>query len=308
MSTPALTQQPLSWRQWLLTNAPASRRQAVLGNFYRGAAAICKGPAGLVGLFVIVVLIFLAAFAPLLVGHGDPYAQDLAVRLSPPSRSHWFGTDELGRDIYTRTLYGARVTLGIVALVSVIIAPIGLLIGVVAGYMGGWVDVVLMRLTDVFLAFPQLILALAFAAALGPGIENAVIAIALTSWPPYARISRAEAASVARSDFIAAAVLQGASTSRIVVRHIVPLCVSSLIIRLTLDMAGIIVLAAGLGFLGLGAQPPMAEGGATVSRGRDVVFDAWWVSTIPGFAILIVSLGFNLLGDGLRDVFDPKST
>jgi peptide/nickel transport system permease protein len=308
MSVPSLTHGQMSWRQWLLTNTPASRRQAVFGNLYRGAAAVCASPASLVGLIIIAILIFLAAFAPLLAGHGNPYTQDLAARLSPPGKAHWFGTDELGRDVYTRTLYGARITLGIVALVSIIIAPIGLLIGVLAGYMGGWVDIVLMRITDVFLAFPQLILALAFAAALGPGIENAVIAISLTSWPPYARIARAEAASVARSDFIAAAVLQGASTWRIVGRHIVPLCISSLIIRLTLDMAGIIVLAAGLGFLGLGAQPPMAEWGAMVASGRDVVFDAWWVSTIPGIAILVVSLGFNLLGDGLRDVFDPKST
>ncbi|RFB78913.1 nickel transporter permease [Methylovirgula sp. 4M-Z18] len=308
MSTSSAVQTPVSWRQWLLTNTPASRRQAVLGNLYRGAAAICTNPTGLAGVIVIAILIFLAAFAPLLAGHSDPYTQNLAARLSPPSAAHWFGTDELGREIYTRTLYGARVTLGIVVLVSVIIAPIGLIIGVVAGYMGGWVDIVLMRITDVFLAFPQLILALAFAAALGPGIENAVIAISLTSWPPYARIARAEAASVAKSDFIAAAVLQGASTWRIVLRHIVPLCISSLIIRLTLDMAGIIVVAAGLGFLGLGAQPPMAEWGAMVSSGRDVVIDAWWVSTIPGIAILVVSLGFNLLGDGLRDVFDPKNT
>jgi len=151
------------------------------------------------------------------------------------------------------------------------------------------------------------VLALAFAAALGPGIENAVIAISLTAWPAYARIARSETLAIAQSDFIQAAVLQGASTWRILFRHIVPLCLSSVIVRLTLDMAGIILTAAGLGFLGLGAQPPTAEWGAMVSSGRDVILDQWWVATIPGLAIFIVSLGFNLLGDGLRDVFDPKS-
>ena len=164
-----------------------------------------------------------------------------------------------------------------------------------------------MRITDVFLAFPRLVLALAFAAALGPGIENAVIAISLTAWPPYARIARAETITIAGSDFIQVVVLQGASTLRILFRHVVPLCLSSVIVRLTLDMAGIILTAAGLGFLGLGAQPPTPEWGAMVSAGREVILDQWWVATIPGIAIFIVSLGFNLLGDGLRDVFDPKA-
>ena len=298
----------LSLRQWLASDAPASRRQAVIGNLYRGVAAICANPAALTGLVIVAALIFIAIFAPMIAGYVSPIQQTLAERLAPPSSAHWFGTDELGRDIYARTVHGSRVTLTIVMLVSVVVAPIGLTVGTLAGYLGGWVDAVLMRITDIFLAFPRLVLALAFAAALGPGIENAVIAISLTAWPPYARIARAETVTIARSDFIAAAVLQGASTARILFRHIVPLCLSSLIVRLTLDMAGIILTAAGLGFLGLGAQPPTAEWGAMVSAGRDVILDQWWVATIPGFAIFIVSLGFNLLGDGLRDVFDPKNT
>jgi peptide/nickel transport system permease protein len=291
---------------WLTTDAPASRRQAVLGNLYRGGTAILRNPTALVGLIIVALLLLAAVFAPLLSTYS-PIAQDLPNRLAPPSPAHWFGTDELGRDILARTLFGARVTLTIVALVSIVVAPIGLAVGTVAGYAGGWVDAVLMRITDVFLAFPRLVLALAFAAALGPGIENAVIAISLTAWPAYARIARSETLAIAQSDFIQAAVLQGASTWRILFRHIVPLCLSSVIVRLTLDMAGIILTAAGLGFLGLGAQPPTAEWGAMVSSGRDVILDQWWVATIPGLAIFIVSLGFNLLGDGLRDVFDPKS-
>jgi peptide/nickel transport system permease protein len=293
--------------QWLSSEAPTSRRHAIISNAYRGVRSFLTNPTALAGLVIVAVLVFLAIFAPLLTMGKSPLDQDLAGRLAAPSAAHWFGTDELGRDVFARTLYGARVTLTIVALVSIVVAPIGLAVGTVAGYLGGWVDVVLMRITDIFLAFPRLVLALAFAAALGPGIENAVIAISLTAWPAYARIARSETMTVAGSDFIQAVVLQGASTRRILFRHIVPLCLSSVIVRLTLDMAGIILTAAGLGFLGLGAQPPTAEWGAMVSSGRDVILDQWWVATIPGIAIFIVSLGFNLLGDGLRDVFDPKS-
>jgi peptide/nickel transport system permease protein len=294
--------------QWLMSDAPETRRQAVAGNLYRGLSAILANPAALTGLIIITLLVLMALFANVLAGGISPIEQNLAGRLSPPTGNHWFGTDELGRDIYARTLYGARVTLTIVALVSIIVVPIGLAVGTLAGYMGGIVDAVLMRVTDIFLAFPRLVLALAFAAALGPGIENAVIAISLTAWPPYARIARSETITIARSDFIQAVVLQGASTWRVVFRHIVPLCLSSVIVRLTLDMAGIILTAAGLGFLGLGAQPPTAEWGAMVSAGREVILDQWWVATIPGIAIFVVSLGFNLLGDGLRDVFDPKTS
>lgn len=292
---------------WLMSEAPASRRQAIFGSIYRGIRSIVTNPTALVGLVIVTLLILMGIFAPWLSMGNSPLDQDLAGRLASPSEAHWFGTDELGRDILARTLHGARATLAIVALVSVIVVPIGLAVGTVAGYLGGWVDAILMRITDIFLAFPRLILALAFAAALGPGIENAVIAISLTSWPAYARIARSETMTIAHSDFIQSVVLQGASTWRILFRHIVPLCLSSVIVRLTLDMAGIILTAAGLGFLGLGAQPPTPEWGAMVSSGRDVILDQWWVATIPGLAIFIVSLGFNLLGDGLRDVFDPKS-
>ncbi len=297
-----------SLHQWLMSDAPGTRRQAALGSLYRGLRAILANPAALAGLVIVLLLILMAIFAGVLAGGVSPLEQTLSNRLLPPNAEHWFGTDELGRDIYARTLYGARVTLTIVALVSIIVVPIGLGVGTLAGYMGGWVDAVLMRITDIFLAFPRLVLALAFAAALGPGIENAVIAISLTAWPPYARIARSETVTIARSDYIQAVVLQGASTWRILFRHIVPLCLSSVIVRLTLDMAGIILTAAGLGFLGLGAQPPTAEWGAMVSSGRELILDQWWVATIPGIAIFIVSLGFNLLGDGLRDVFDPKSS
>ncbi len=228
------------------------------------------------------------------------------MRLLPPSAAHWMGTDDQGRDILSRVIFGSRLTLYIIILVAIIAAPIGLAMGTIAGYAGGWTDSILMRITDIFLAFPKLILALAFVAALGPGIENAIIAIAITSWPPYARVARAETLTVRRSDYIKAVEIMGASPARIVLRHVMPLCISSLIVRVTLDMAGIIIIAAGLGFLGLGAQPPLPEWGAMIASGRRFILDQWWVAAMPGMAILAVSLGFNLLGDGLRDALDPR--
>lgn len=294
-----------SLRAWLTSEAPASRVQARLGQAYAAWLAFLRNPLALAGLLILVLLVAVAALAPVLSAQS-PVAQELSLRLQPPSAAHWFGTDELGRDIYTRVLYGARITLVIVGLVVVMVAPAGLLIGTTAGYLGGAMDTVLMRVTDIFLAFPRLILALAFVSALGPGIENAIIAIACTAWPPYARVARAETLTIRSSDFISAIRLQGAAPLRIVLGHVVPLCTSSLIVRVALDMAGIILTAAGLGFLGLGAQPPSPEWGAMIASGRKFLLDQWWVATMPGIAILVVSLGFNLLGDGIRDVLDPK--
>ena len=293
-------------RSWLLSETPASPRQAALGRYYAGWLELRANTLAMVGLGIIIILLLTALFAPLLATHS-PIDQTLTDRLQPPSAEHWLGTDDLGRDIYSRIIHGTRLTLYIVGIVAIVVGPIGLLMGTVAGYMGGWVDRILMRITDIFLAFPRLILALAFVAALGPGIENAVMAIALTAWPPYARMARAETLTIRNADYIQAIRIQGGSTMRIIGRHVVPMCLSSLIVRLTLDMAGIILTAAGLGFLGLGAQPPLPEWGAMISVGRDYLFEQWWVATMPGLAIFIVSLGFNLLGDGLRDVLDPRS-
>jgi len=297
----------VAWRGWLLDPAPASRRQARLGRWYRAWMAFRRNGLAMTGLGVVLLVVLMAVFAPLIADPSAATLQVLTERLQPASSAHWFGTDELGRDIFARIVFGARTTLVIVALVSVIVVPVGLGIGLPAGYFGGWIDAVLMRITDIFLSFPRLVLALAFAAALGPGIENAVIAISLTTWPPYARLARAETLTRRRAEFIEAAEMQGASHLRIVVSQIVPLCLPSVIIRLTLDMAGIILTAAGLGFLGLGAQPPAPEWGAMVSSGRQVLLDHWWVATIPGIAIFVTSVGFNLLGDGLRDVADSRA-
>ena len=290
---------------WLISDSPESRRQARLGQLYRQWLAFKRNPMAVAGLAIIVLLLLIAAFAPL-IAPFDPLAQALDKRLMPPSSINWFGTDALGRDIFSRIVYGTRITLVIVLLVVVTVGPFGLLIGAISGYYGGWVDRLLMRITDVFLAFPRLVLALAFVAALGPGIVNAIIAIAITTWPPYARVARAETMVIRNQDYIAAMRLQGASQARIIWKHVVPMCMPSLIVRTTFDMAGIILTAAGLGFLGLGAQPPMPEWGAMISAGREQIFDQWWVATFPGVAICIVALGFNLLGDGLRDVMDAR--
>jgi peptide/nickel transport system permease protein len=293
-------------RDWLPSDEPASRRQAQLSSWYKGWLSFRANTLAMAGLIVLILLVLAAIFAPVLATH-DPFAQNLSQRLLPPgAEGHLFGTDSLGRDIYSRLLYGARISIYIVVLVAMVAPLVGLVIGTVAGYAGGWVDVVLMRFTDIFLAFPRLILALAFVAALGAGIENAVLAISLTAWPPYARIARAETLTIRSADYIHAIRLQGAGPIRIVTRHIWPLCISSLMIRVTLDMAGIILTAAGLGFLGLGAQPPSPEWGAMISDGRAYILDHWWVATFPGLAIFTISLAFNLLGDGLRDVLDPK--
>jgi peptide/nickel transport system permease protein len=292
--------------QWLLSDRPQSRRQAALGRAYAGWRSFARNRLALVGLAIVLALLALAAGADVLAPY-PPTVGELAARLQPPSAAHWLGTDDQGRDILSRLIHGSRITLYVVLLVAVLAAPIGLLVGTASGYAGGWVDALLMRITDIFLAFPRLILALAFVAALGPGIENAVIAIAITSWPPYARIARAETLSIRQADYISAVKLLGASPLRIVLRHVMPLCVPSVIVRVTLDMAGIILTAAGLGFLGLGAQPPTPEWGAMIAAGRAYVLDQWWVAAAPGAAIFIVSLGFNLLGDGLRDALDPKA-
>ena len=239
-----------SLKQWLLSDTPASSFQATAGRTYLGLVEFSQNRLAVLGLLIILGLIVLALFAPQIAPY-DPVKTNLANRLQPLSSVHYFGTDEVGRDIFSRIVWGSRLTLYVIGLVAIIAAPVGILVGTVAGYFGGIVDSVLMRITDIFLAFPKLILALAFVAALGPGIENAIIAISITSWPPYARIARGETITIRNSDFIRAIKLQGAGPIRIITGHIMPLCISSLIVRVTLDMAGIILTAAGLGFLGL---------------------------------------------------------
>ena len=292
-------------RAWLRAEDVQSPTHAAIQNLWLTWCRFAENPLGVFGLGIVLLLVFAAIFVPYLAPYS-PFDQNLQAALRAPGGEYLLGTDELGRDILSRILWGSRITLSIIVIVSIIVAPIGLLVGCFAGYYGGWLDTVLMRITELFLSFPSLILALAFVAALGPNLQNAIIAIALTQWPPIARLARAESLSLRQRDHILAVKLMGASNLRIVLSHIVPLCIPSVVVRITLNMAGIILTAAGLGFLGLGAQPPTPEWGAMVSTGRRFMIDSWWVVTMPGLSILIVSLAFNLAGDALRDALDPR--
>ncbi|AFR05260.1 cytochrome c550 [Pectobacterium carotovorum subsp. carotovorum] len=304
-----ISSEPPVSRESVMRTPPEKRvsrlrlRGARIGGFL---LTMMRNPLTAIGSAIVLMLVLVAIFAPWIATH-DPLVQDLANALQAPSAAHYFGTDEFGRDVFSRLVYGSRITLYIVALVSVTVGPIGLALGVISGYYGGIVDTILMRITDIFISFPSLVLALAFVAALGPGLDHVVIAITLTAWPPIARLARAETLSLRHADFVSAVKLQGASSIRILLHHIVPLCLPSVIIRITMNMAGIILTAAGLGFLGLGAQPPDPEWGAMISAGRRYMMECWWLVTIPGLAILINSLAFNFLGDGLRDILDPRT-
>ncbi|RYE61031.1 MAG: ABC transporter permease [Hyphomicrobiales bacterium] len=294
----------------LANSAPASSKPGLvlsrIGRSLKNALTkLSREPVGLFGFIVLTILIVVALFAPWIAPYS-PTAQNLSNALKAPSWLHWAGTDEYGRDILSRLIFGTRITIQTVLAVSLIVGPIGMLVGIVAGFVGGRTDAILMRFTDIVLSFPSLILALAFAAALGAGLETAIIAISLTGWPPIARLARAETLIVRNTDYVAAARLYGASPMRLLFLYIAPMCIPSVVVRLTLNMAGIILTAAALGFLGLGAQPPAPEWGAMISSGRQYMLDNWWVAVMPGIAILLTSLAFNLVGDALRDILDPR--
>ena len=264
-----------------------------------------KSKLTMVGFILIVIFLLVAFFGPLFAPY-DPIEQNFPARLQGPSREHLFGTDQLGRDIFSRVIHGSRMALWIIFLVSAISGILGTTVGIIAGYFGGLIDDIIMRITDMFLAFPSLVLAMAFAAMMGPNFTNTIIAISLVNWTTYARLARAEAMKVKEQPYIEAIRSVGAGTGRILFLHVLPMCVSPVIVQLTLRMGTIILTAAGLGFLGLGVQPPTPEWGAMVSVGRNFLVDQWWISTFPGFAIVFVVLGFNLLGDGIRDMLDPR--
>jgi peptide/nickel transport system permease protein len=263
-----------------------------------------KSPLTIAGLTIVLLLLLMALAAPLLAPY-DPINMDLNNRLQAPSGEHFLGTDELGRDILSRIIHGTRTALKIMFIVLIIDLPLGVLLGIVAGYFGGWIDDVIMRIADVFMAFPRLVLALAIGAALGPNLVNTMVAIAITLWPTYARLARSETLSIKERTFIEAERSIGTSKIKILFSHILPLCMSTTIIRATLDMGNVIRIAAGMSFLGLGAQAPTPEWGLMVSTGRNFMVTHWWVPTFPGLAILVAVFAFNLLGDGIRDIADP---
>ena len=276
----------------------------------------------MIGLTLIIILLLVALFAPLLASQHPSYVEvpteqgtttteerwqiHFDEKLLPPSAKHWFGTDDYGRDIFSMVVYGSQTSLRICLMVVAISTLVGVLLGGLAGYFGGVIDEVLMRITDVFLSVPYLIFALAIAAALGRSIDHIMEAMIITWWPTYARLLRGQVLTIREQQYVEAARSVGASNSRILFRHVLPNSFAPLLVQITLDLGAVLLVAAGLSFIGLGASPGTAEWGLMISSGRTVMFHAWWYVTFPGLAILMVVLGFNLLGDGLRDVTDPK--
>ena len=281
---------------------PAAARRLDIGTRLRANPLLAAG-GGVAALIVVV-----AVLAPLLApfpGDAGTATNPFAV-LRPPSAQHWFGTDHVGRDIASRVIYGARVSPLIAFFVLLIACLIGIPLGIMAGYFGGWLDDLIMRVTDIFLAFPALLLALALAAVLPPSLTSVTIAISATWWPWYTRLIRGQAASVAGRPYIESCRALGISRRRIIVRHVLPNAITPLIVQISLDVGGVILTASALSFLGLGAQDPTPDWGLMVAEGQNYFTTAWWVVTFPGLAILVTAFAFNLLGDGLRDLLDPR--
>jgi peptide/nickel transport system permease protein len=288
--------------------APGLRTAALRGRLGVLVRGLRRDRLAVLGAVMVVLVVLMALLAQWLAPHPADAgtATDPVNSLLAPSWSHPFGTDQVGRDILSRVIFGARTSLRIAIESLAIAALIGIPLGVAAGYLGGWVDDVIMRITDVFLAFPALLLALALVAVINPSVGNASIAIAVTWWPWYARLIRAQASAIASTGYVASARALGVSGWRIALRHVLPNSVAPVVVQLSLDFGGVILTAAALSFLGLGAQDPTAEWGLMVSQGQALFATNWWVVTFPGAAILITALGFNLLGDGLRTVLDPR--
>lgn len=264
-----------------------------------------QNPLTVVGFIMLIGLIIIAILAGLIAPYS-PYEVVLARKFLPPGREHFFGTDELGRDIFSRIIHGTRISLIIGIFVVSVSLSIGVLVGAIAGFYSKKTDELLMRLTDIFLAFPMLVLALAIGTALGPGIQNAMIALSVIWWAWYARLVRAQVLSIRETQYIEAARAVGGRDLHIIIKHVLPNCIAPVIVNASMDMGYVIITAASLGFLGVGAQPPMPEWGLMISTGRMYMMDYWWLPTFPGLAIVYAVLAFNLVGDGLRDVLDPR--
>ncbi len=285
------------------------RHQSTIRQVRLYVRTFARNGSAVLGLALVLFFLTIAAIGPWIV----PYPEDAAgavhmdIKLQPPSREHWFGTDEVGNDVFTRVVLGTRTTLQIALIITGVAVLIGVPLGMFAGYVGGVVQEVIMRFTDIFLGVPGLILAIAIVGALGPGILNAMLALSLVWWPGYVRLVQAKTLSIKNDVYVQASRSMGAGPVRIVFVHILPNCSSPIIVKASMDMGMAILGAASLGFLGLGAQPPEPEWGAMISVARSYLPDWWWYSVFPGLAIFITVMGFNLLGDGLRDVLDPQA-
>jgi len=280
-----------------LITAPASRSAGRFRIFRRSSARV--------GLALTIAFLLLTVLAPIIAPY-DPYDQDLSSALSPPSLDHWLGADQYGRDVLSRVLYGTRTALLAVVVADGLALVAGCALGLVAGFFGGAVEAVIMRLVDVLLAFPYLLLALIIVAALGPGLTNSMIAIGIVYTPQYARLIRGQVLSIRQTDYVRAARALGSSQLRLMLRHVLPNSFPPILVMATLQAGSVVVETAGLSFLGLGAQPPSPDWGALLAEGQSYFLTAWWIATFPGLAIFLLVLGFNLLGDALRDHFDPR--
>src|SRR5512139_1361779 len=270
---------------------------------------LMRSPLSIIGSCCVFIFLFIALIGPLMILYPADIkgAIHLDQKLRPPSSPHPFGTDEVGQDIYSRVIMGTRLSLQIGLIIIFVAMGIGIPLGLAAGYLGGWVNEVIMRITDIFLSVPGLLLALAIVGALGPGIKNAMLALSIVWWPGYVRLVQGKTLALREELYVEAARSLGASKTRLLFSHILPNCASPIIVKASMDMGMAILFAANLGFIGVGAQPPEPEWGAMISAGRNYLPEHWWLATFPGLAILITVLGFNLLGDGLRDVLDPQS-
>lgn len=288
---------------------PARDRSSRKENWGRAFYRFRQSWLSVVGLAIVLALIVLAVAAPYIVPHPEHAlgVTNTAARFQPPSAAAWFGTNELGQDIFSLVLIGSQVSLFSGLAVVVIAIVVGTTIGAIAGYFGGWIDEVLMRITDLLLTIPSLILAMAVAAALGTGVFNMIVAIAITWWPAYARLVRGEVIGKKEEQFVVAAHALGAGWVRILSRHILPNIVSPIVVKASLDMGFAILTVASLGFVGIGVKPPTPEWGTLLSGARSYMPDYWWTAVAPGMAIFLAVFAFNLLGDGLRDVLDPKA-
>ncbi len=280
-------------------------RRAQYSEFHKTLRRLRRNPSVVAGAFILTSLILLAIFAPLIAPY-DPTDPSPRERILAPSRDHLFGTDELGRDVFSAVLHGARISLRVGLISMGIGATIGTLVGLLAGFYGKWTDTILMRLIDILLAFPGILLAITFVAMLGPGLNNVMIAVGIANIPRFARVVRGSVLGVKNLTYIEAAESIGTPGRLIMFKHILPNILSPIIVMATLGIASAILSAAGLSFLGMGAQPPTPEWGSMLSNARNYLREAWWWATFPGLAIMLTVLGMNLLGDGLRDTFDPR--
>jgi len=300
--SPPQQQSPLArWR---------AEHASQITDFRRGLYRFSRNRLSVIGLSLVIVMLIVAITAPIWVPYPDDVtgSVNMSMRLKAPSADHWFGTDDAGRDVFSRTIMATRTSFEVGVIILVVAIGIGVTLGAIAGYFGGWVNTLIMRFTDIMLTFPGIFLALALSAALGRGVVNAMLALSITWWPGYCRLVEAQMLKMREEDFVAGARAIGATNQRIIFRHILPNLLTAIIIKASMDFGFAVLSLASLGFIGVGIRPPEPDWGSMISAGRRFIPASWWYSTFPGLFMFITVLAFNLLGDGLRDLLDPNAT